>query len=348
MNALILTKINYFIKNRLIELLGFVLLFFSIFLLASIVSYSPSDPNFIYSSENTEIKNVAGFYGSVTSDFLLQSLGLISIFIVFNFFYWGLIIIIEKKISSFVTKIFFTLIYIILGTTVLNTLYNDSFWLIDNGNGGFVGREIKENIYYFTPLIENQYTIYSFILLTIVFFILSLSMKLNEIIIILLFPFKVIKKVANLFKKSKKNNNVNADILNVHLEQQNYEKNTSEEKQPILPFSKKKEVKTAGNIFHLPTINFLEKNRDLKNKKNIDDSELTKNSEFLEKILLDFGVDGKIKRISCGPVVTLYEFEPASGIKVSKIINLADGKSRRNSYNHGNTKTKCRRHNWYY
>ena len=194
MNALILTKINYFIKNRLIELLGFVLLFFSIFLLASIVSYSPSDPNFIYSSENTEIKNVAGFYGSVTSDFLLQSLGLISIFLVFNFFYWGVIIIIEKKISSFVTKIFFTLIYIILGTTVLNTLYNDSFWLIDNGNGGFVGREIKENIYYFTPLIENQYTIYSFILLTIVFFILSLSMKLNEIIIILLFPFKVIKK----------------------------------------------------------------------------------------------------------------------------------------------------------
>jgi len=331
MNSQILTKINYFIKNRLIELLGFVLLFFSIFLLASIVSYSPSDPNFIYSSENTEIKNVAGFYGSVTSDFLLQSLGLISIFIVFNFFYWGLIIIIEKKISSFVTKIFFTLIYIILGTTVLNTLYNDSFWLIDNGNGGFVGREIKENIYYFTPLIENQYTIYSLILLTIVFFILSLSMKLNEIIIILLFPFKVIKKVANLFKKSKKNNNVNADILNVHLEQQNYEKNTSEEKQPILPFSKKKEVKTAENIFHLPTINFLEKNRDLKNKKNIDDSELTKNSEFLEKILLDFGVDGKIKRISCGPVVTLYEFEPASGIKVSKIINLSDDIARHTS-----------------
>ena len=59
--------------------------------------------------------------------------------------------------------------------------------------------------------------------------------------------------------------------------------------------------------------------------------ELTKNSEFLEKILLDFGVDGKIKRISCGPVVTLYEFEPASGIKVSKIVNLADDIARNTS-----------------
>jgi len=115
------------------------------------------------------------------------------------------------------------------------------------------------------------------------------------------------------------------------LEQQNYEKNSSEEKQPILPFSKKKEVKSARNIFYLPTKNFLEKNSDLKNSKNIDDSELTKNSEFLEKILLDFGVEGKIKRISCGPVVTLYEFEPASGIKVSKIVNLADDIARNTS-----------------
>ena len=36
--------------------------------------------------------------------------------------------------------------------------------------------------------------------------------------------------------------------------------------------------------------------------------------EFLEKILLDFGVDGKIK-VSHGPVVTLNEFEPAAGVR---------------------------------
>ena len=85
-------------------------------------------------------------------------------------------------------KIFFTLIYIVLGSVVLNIFYNDSFWLVNNGNGGFVGRGIKENIYYFTPLIENQYVIYSLVLLTIVFFILSLSIKLNEIIKIFFFP----------------------------------------------------------------------------------------------------------------------------------------------------------------
>ena len=331
MNSQILIKINSIIKNRLIELLGASLILISIFLLASIVSYSPSDPNFIYTSENTEIKNVGGFYGSVISDFLLQSLGLISIFLVINFFYWGTKLTTEKIISNFITKIFFTLIYIVFGTTVLNIFYNDSFWLIDNGNGGFVGRAIKENIYYFSPLMENQYVIYSLVLLTIIFFILSLNIKLNEIVKILLFPFIIIKKINSFFMNDKKKVDTNTNVSRVHLERQSYEENASKEKQPILPFSNKRETRNADNIFKLPVINFLEKNPDLKNKKNIDDSELTKNSEFLEKILLDFGVDGKIKRINCGPVVTLYEFEPASGIKVSKIINLADDIARNTS-----------------
>ena len=94
----ILIKINNFIKNRLIELSGVSLILISIFLLGSIVSYSPSDPNFIYMPENTEIKNIGGFYGSVISDFLLQSLGLMSIFLVINFFYWGLKLVTEKTI----------------------------------------------------------------------------------------------------------------------------------------------------------------------------------------------------------------------------------------------------------
>ena len=51
----------------------------------------------------------------------------------------------------------------------------------------------------------------------------------------------------------------------------------------------------------------------------------------MEKILLDFGIDGKIKTINNGPVVSLYEFEPAPGVKVSKIINLSDDIARNTS-----------------
>ena len=106
MNSKILTKINDLVKNRLIELMGVSLILASIFLLASIISYSPSDPNFIYTPENTEIKNIGGFYGSVIADFLLQSLGLISFLIVINFFYWGIKLSSEKIIKNFISKVF--------------------------------------------------------------------------------------------------------------------------------------------------------------------------------------------------------------------------------------------------
>ena len=100
MKSQILAKINNLIKKRLIEFLGIVLMLFSFFLLASIITYSPSDPNFIYAPDNTEIKNIGGFYGSVISDFLLQSLGLISIFLVINFFYWGIKLTTKKIIAN--------------------------------------------------------------------------------------------------------------------------------------------------------------------------------------------------------------------------------------------------------
>jgi S-DNA-T family DNA segregation ATPase FtsK/SpoIIIE len=331
MNSNTLIKINNVIKNRLVELLGIALMFSGIFLLISIITYSPSDPNFIYTPENTEIKNIGGFYGSIVSDFLLQSIGLVSIFLTTNFFYWGLKVFKKKTIFNFITKIFYTLIYILSGTTVLNIFYSDSFWLIDNGNGGFVGRSIKENIYYFSPLVENQYVIYSLASLTIIFYVLSLSITLKEIINIILFPFITIKKIVIFFIKNKSKDNVDIDVAGINVEKDISTIDANREKQPILPFSDKTKTQISNNIFKLPTTNFLEKNLDAKNKKNVDDSEMKKNSEFLEKILLDFGVDGKIKRVNCGPVVTLYEFEPASGVKVSKIINLADDLARNTS-----------------
>jgi S-DNA-T family DNA segregation ATPase FtsK/SpoIIIE len=332
MNSQILTNINSFIRKRLIESLGILLVLSSVFLLSALISYSPSDPNFIYTPENTEIKNIGGFYGSVISDFLLQSLGLISFLLIFNLSTWGYKIITQKIINNFIFKIFYTIVYLVIGTIVFNIFYNNSFWLIDNGNGGFVGLSIKQNIYYFTPLIENQYVIYSLILLTFVFFVFSLGIKFNEFFKIIFIPFVIIKKIFLYLNKRNKKNEINSNNFNEYEEKQNQE-TTFKEKQPILPFSSNKEIKNikVNNDFKLPTANFLEKNPDLKNKKNTSDAELTKNSEFLEKILLDFGVEGKIKSINCGPVVTLNEFEPASGVKVSTIVNLADDIARTTS-----------------
>ena len=93
--------------------------------------------------------------------------------------------------------------------------------------------------------------------------------------------------------------------------------------------SVQKEQTVSKNKYKLPDINYLEKNS---TKLNLSDINKNRpNSEFMEKILLDFGIDGKIKAINSGPVVSLYEFEPAPGVKVSKIINLSEDLARNTS-----------------
>ena len=323
MYSQILIKINSFVKKRFIEFSGILLVITSIFLLISILSYDQGDPSLTYTPETNLIKNLGGFYGSAIADFILQSIGLVSFFIIINLFNWGFTLIKEKKIDNFITKVFFTFSYIIFGTTYLNISYNYSYWINFHGNGGFVGHIIKEFFYSFTNIIDNQYINLSFLILAIVFFILSLNLKIKEIIKILSLPYFIIKKVIVLFERKKKSN-TNIDNTNLYIDIKDSSDNILKERQQILPFTTNKETKITVNKFKLPSINFLEKNPDLKNTKNNNNIELNKNSEFLEKILLDFGVEGKIKRISCGPVVTLNEFEPASGIKVSKIVNLTD------------------------
>ncbi|TGY89224.1 DNA translocase FtsK [Marinicauda algicola] len=55
-----------------------------------------------------------------------------------------------------------------------------------------------------------------------------------------------------------------------------------------------------------------------------DSDALAQNAELLESVLSDFGVKGEITQVRPGPVVTLYELEPAPGVKTSRVINLAD------------------------
>jgi S-DNA-T family DNA segregation ATPase FtsK/SpoIIIE len=56
----------------------------------------------------------------------------------------------------------------------------------------------------------------------------------------------------------------------------------------------------------------------------ISEEELKAQSDVLARALLSFGIEGKITEVRPGPVVTMYEFEPAPGTKVARIVNLAD------------------------
>jgi len=73
--------------------------------------------------------------------------------------------------------------------------------------------------------------------------------------------------------------------------------------------------------FQLPPISLLEAETEKRHK--IDRDSLVMNSRILEKKLQDYGVEGRVVEVRPGPVITVYEFEPAPGVKVSRIVNLA-------------------------
>lgn len=74
--------------------------------------------------------------------------------------------------------------------------------------------------------------------------------------------------------------------------------------------------------FELPSLTFL--NTPIAEEHKLDREELLRNSKMLEEKLADFNVNGQVTAVKPGPVVTMYEFKPAAGVKVSSISNLSD------------------------
>ena len=78
-----------------------------------------------------------------------------------------------------------------------------------------------------------------------------------------------------------------------------------------------------GDSYQLPTLDLLARAPE-KGRQQIDRAGLERNARLLETVLEDFNVRGDIVEVRPGPVVTMYELEPASGVKASRVIALAD------------------------
>ena len=312
-------NITNFIIKRVIEVFGAILTLISILLFSALLTYSPQDPNFVFSNNN-EINNILGFKGSLISDFFLQSIGLVSFLVSLTILFTGINIIIKKKILIILENLFFTVIYSIFGTLFLTFFYNSSFWLSVNGNGGFVGKFLSNSFFKSLIIFDEKISYYLLIIIVLVLFLISVNFNLKSFL-------NFFKKILN-FKIKDKNVKEN-NYENFNAEKNNFLNDTTRVQED---FSFEQNLKFKNNQkikFKIPSIDFL----DYPTKK--ERAKFTSDSNFdektLEKILLDFGVEGKIKKVSHGPVVTLNEFEPAAGIKVSKVINLSEDIARNTS-----------------
>ncbi len=88
------------------------------------------------------------------------------------------------------------------------------------------------------------------------------------------------------------------------------------------PVQERFEFLSPGGTFNLPPAGLLDSVPE--KSEAVDRATLLTNSKILEKKLQDFDVEGSVVEVRAGPIVTMYEFEPAPGVKVGKIINLSD------------------------
>jgi len=308
-----------FVTNRLIETFCIATVIIGLLLLLALLSFSPDDPNFIF-PDNKPILNILGFYGSFTSDLLFQSFGRIALLIPFSLIFTGINIFFNKKILHNIESLFYIVLYLFFGSLFFSTFYSNSFELYANGSGGFVGNYLITTFLNYLINFNLQISYYLLMSLIVVIFLISIQFKIK-------FFYKFIKKIINfLIKKKEKNYTNKSEIISEYIPQDEIKNLIQED----LPFVKSEyKQNTNKQKIKLPSVDLLKipSKKERANFRNEDFIE----SDFLEKILLDFGVSGNIKKVSHGPVVTLNEFEPAAGVKVSKIINLSDDIARNTS-----------------
>ena len=308
-----------FTVNRLIEISGIGVISVGVLLLIALTSYSPDDPNFIF-PENTQIKNLLGFQGSYVADIFFQSIGLISYLVSLTFIFTGINIFRKKDFFLIIENFFYIILYSTFGSIFFSFFYRNGFSLYINGNGGFIGNYLDQTFFHNLINLNTSLTYYFLILLIVVIFLISINLSPVQL-------WDLSKKIiAFINKDHSKNYTDRSEIINEYIPQDEIKNLIQED----LPFIKAEKIKESGKTkFKLPALDLL-KTPSKKERENLNKDE-THDPGFLEKILLDFGVSGNIKKVSHGPVVTLNEFEPAAGVKVSKIINLSDDIARNTS-----------------
>jgi S-DNA-T family DNA segregation ATPase FtsK/SpoIIIE len=328
------------IKERLgYEIVGILLAASGIFLFLSLVSYSPTDPSFFsYTSAKVkEVRNWMGIVGAYISSLLFQGFGfpsfliplLIGLYACSFIFHWQVKHLSLKGVAW---------LAILLSTSSLFGLWLKPvhFFSQDILVGGILGEILSRSLvrYFNLPgasILLMVILILSFILGTGLSFISVVRNFINLV-------RRLVEKMDMLKIVRRERAERAKKLVKRRQEKEEGQEITPPivvEKAPSPPKGVEQTRPREGIIeqaafefvepkrsFQLPPLSLLE--ADVEKRQKIDRESLIMNSRILEKKLLDYGVEGRVVEVRPGPVITVYEFEPAPGVKVSRIVNLAD------------------------
>ena len=288
--------------------------------LIAIISYNALDKS-LNTISDAPPENILGIPGSYASDIMVQFFGILSIVVPATFVIFGFYKIIKKLKAPWIK-----LVLILVGLFFLSSLFEKLYEA-----GGVLGslalNEIESIIYKISlgvnvNLLESNIFIYVFFTLIGVLSSLLITygllpstspdysnynMGAKEII------EEIPEKVTKIKKKKrtifqpiiKKEKKVNKTVAEKSL--QDHE---------------------VTNGYVLPGLDLLSEVPSERKESKVSDKQINQNRDLLTTTLNDFGINGKIISVNPGPFVTLYELEPAPGVKSSRVISLADDISR--------------------
>ena len=313
------------IKIKILQFLGVVLILISLFLLFSIYFFDYEDYGNPYISSNNE--KIFWFYylGSWFNGTTEYWLGKFNWAIPFAPLIIGYKLFKKENITKFFIRLFVLFISIIIICGALNNLN------IEAGKiGGVTGTLITELLLYLNFIKYTLYINYGLLFIGLISYTYCIGIKFIIYPNILILAFKTFKLIINKSFVGIKNIFSKFISPKITYSKTNNKKNISKRRRPNLgkrsESERQKELdldSSENNIFKLPNLELLEEPKVTKEFKN-NDEHLDNTARMLESVLDDFGIRGEIGRIQSGPVVTRYELEPAPGVRSSRVIGLSD------------------------
>ena len=344
-----------FLRHRLRELSGLILIAAGIGLVAALVTFSPSDPS-LNSASAAAARNLLGLAGAYLSDALLQGLGLAAFLPAPVLAVWGWKLFRNRGVAHYWWRLGFLIAAMVLAATGAAPLPNGEFWPLVAGPGGVGGSlalaKFTNLLAYYAPAIDPRYLSAACAGLAAPAFIYALGMSLAEWRAVGVAFFRAgrgiitgLRRLIALFAGVRLpiSGTRAPSIRDRRLETAPRAKAVAKRRQPFtdrgIVQAKTPKTKTGrqtaarrqrkldlepGDSYALPPHDLLEAPPAGGANERLSKEALESNARLLESVLEDYGVRGQVLKVRPGPVVTLYELEPAAGVKTSRVIGLAD------------------------
>ncbi|MFC1820112.1 DNA translocase FtsK [Thermodesulfobacteriota bacterium] len=308
---------------------GIVFFLVSLILGVSLFTYHPDDPLFLIKTGDLgEAHNLFGTVGAHLSGYLFYVLGFSSFWLVIIFFVMAVLSFKDHTLLPPIRSII-AIFFLVVSFSGIMSLQLDEMIIYRGGElpgGGLVGYYVsgsmKGVLNYFGA---NVFLLAIFIISLMVCTHISFGWLISKLS---LWTLGFLRRVKEYYTKKREKKRKKRARKKTSLRERQRQKRKVKIIESKKEISKGPEQESfsfmniAGN-FKLPSLELLD-DPPKEKRVEIQHESLEMNARRLERKLSDFGVEGEVVEILPGPVITMYEFKPAPGIKISKVSGLSD------------------------